>query len=108
MAPLLFVPQMMFVGFFIPTSKIPLFLRWAQYLCSLKYAMNLIIMTEFRVTSESCQTSPQATENCENLLKINDVETDKYYIYILVLFALFIGFRLIGASVLVQRAKRFY
>ena len=36
LSPLLFVPQLLFAGFFIKTSQIPIFLRWAQYLCSLK------------------------------------------------------------------------
>ena len=31
LAPLLFVPQMLFVGFFVATSDIPVFLRWAQW-----------------------------------------------------------------------------
>ena len=40
--PILFVPQLLFAGFFIKTEQIPVFLRWAQYLCSLKYSINLI------------------------------------------------------------------
>ena len=32
MAPLLFVPQILFAGFFVRISQIPVFLRWAQYL----------------------------------------------------------------------------
>lgn len=108
LAPLLFVPQMLFVGFFIPTGLIPIFLRWAQYLCSLKYAMNLIILTEFRLTSPSCTSSPQAYANCENLIKSNDIEEDKYYVYILLLFALFAAFRIAAAILLQQKAKKFY
>uniref|UniRef100_A0A7S1CKF3 ABC transporter domain-containing protein n=1 Tax=Bicosoecida sp. CB-2014 TaxID=1486930 RepID=A0A7S1CKF3_9STRA len=50
LTPLLFVPQMLFAGFFIPISSIPAFLRWAQYLCSLKYAINLILLVEFDTT----------------------------------------------------------
>ena len=32
MSPILFVPQILFAGFFIRISQIPVFLRWAQYL----------------------------------------------------------------------------
>eukprot|EP01039_Chlorochromonas_danica_P003087 gene3087-3375_t len=108
LAPLLFVPQMLFVGFFISTSKIPVFLRWAQYLCSLKYSMNLVLITEFDLDSDKCSASEEARNNCRDLLVNNDVETGRYYVYILILFALFAGFRLAGAFFLVQRAKRLY
>ena len=54
LSPLLFVPQLLFAGFFIKTDQIPVFLRWAQYLCSLKYAINLILCIEFDVGNDSC------------------------------------------------------
>eukprot|EP01033_Poteriospumella_lacustris_P001267 gene1266-923_t len=57
--------SMLFVGFFIRTSLIPVFLRWAQYLCSLKYAMNLIILTEFRLTSSSWECGGKDVEIVE-------------------------------------------
>ena len=39
---LLFIPQILFAGFFIRTTFIPVFLRWAQWLCSLKYTVNFL------------------------------------------------------------------
>ena len=48
LAPAVFVPQMLFAGFFVRTSFIPSWLRWAQYLCALKYSLNLITIEEFR------------------------------------------------------------
>ena len=35
-SPAIFVPQILFAGFFIQAEQIPVWLRWAQYLCSLK------------------------------------------------------------------------
>jgi ABC-type multidrug transport system permease subunit len=55
MSNLLFVPQLLFAGFFIRTELIPVFLRWAQYLCGLKYALNLVLLTEFAISNPSCQ-----------------------------------------------------
>jgi len=52
--PLAFVPQLLFAGFFIPISNIPVFLRWAQYLCSLKYALNLMMLLEVRRWWSAC------------------------------------------------------
>ncbi len=106
LAPLLFVPQMLFVGFFVPTGKIPVFLRWAQYLCSLKYSMNLVLLTEFNPGNDSCQGA--AAENCSSVLKTNNIVEEDYWIYILLLFVLFFAFRLLAGFVLTQKAKRFY
>ena len=73
MAPALFVPQLLFAGFFIRTAQVPRYsshlplplprtptpypypypvqipewLSWVQYLCGLKYGMNLFILNEF-------------------------------------------------------------
>jgi len=47
LSPLIFVPQLLFAGFFISISDIPVWLRWAQYLCSLKYSINLVMLLEF-------------------------------------------------------------
>lgn len=108
LAPLLFVPQMLFVGFFIRTSLIPVFLRWAQYLCSLKYAMNLVILNEFSLSNDACNTSPAAYENCQGLITSNQIDTKNYWYYILLLFALFAAFRIAGAVMLAEKAKKFY
>ena len=47
LSPVVFVPQLLFAGFFIKITQIPVFLRWVQYLCSLKFAMNLFMLNEF-------------------------------------------------------------
>ena len=107
MAPLLFVPQMLFVGFFIRTSQIPIFLRWAQYLCSLKYSMNIVLITEFDLRLDSCK-GDIAEANCRSVLENNDIVVGDWWIHMLLLFALFVGGRLLGAYILIQKAKRFY
>ncbi len=108
LAPLAYVPQILFGGFFIRTSQIPPILRWAQYLVSMKYAINLIYLTEFDPSLPSCQSSPAAEQNCRMLIENNDINADRYYIYIILLVALFVGFRILGGLVLFQKAKRFY
>ncbi len=104
--PLLFVPQLLFAGFFIKTEQIPVFLRWAQYLCSLKYSMNLIIIAEFDETLDSCKGA--AAENCELILKENDIRKEDWWIYLLILMVLFVSFRVVAAHVLIRNARRFY
>jgi hypothetical protein len=108
LAPLLFVPQLLFAGFFIRLTQIPIFLRWAQYLCSLKYAMNLLLAVEFLPGSDSCTDSATARSNCKQVLQDNQVNMNLLWLYAFLIFVLVIGFRIIGAMVLVQKAKRFY
>lgn len=105
-APLLFVPQLLFAGFFIRITQIPVFLRWAQYLCALKYAMNLLLIVEFNDTLPSCHGL--ARYSCEGVLSNNNVSYDRWWVYILLLFTLFLGFRIIAAAILVHNARRFY
>jgi ABC-type multidrug transport system ATPase subunit len=45
--PVLFVPQFLFSGVFIPLADIPEWIRWPQYLCFLKYALNVAFLAEF-------------------------------------------------------------
>ena len=47
MLPILFVPQMLFAGFFVAPDLIPAWLRWARYLCSLTYAVRISLVEEF-------------------------------------------------------------
>lgn len=108
LSPLLFVPQILFAGFFVKMSQIPVFLRWAQYLCALKYAMNIILLVEFDSSNESCHFSADAAANCQKVLVSNNIHPKLWWVYVIMLGVLFFGFRSTGAYVLVQKAKRFY
>jgi hypothetical protein len=55
MAPAIFVPQILFAGFFVRTEQIPVWLRWSQWLCGIKYTLNLILIVEFDPALDSCQ-----------------------------------------------------
>lgn len=108
MAPVLFVPQLLFAGFFIATDSIPAFLRWAQYLCGIKYAMNLILISEFDPTNDSCLTSDAAANACAKALSTNDIDKADSWVYYLMLVAIFVVFRTIAVFLLVSKSKRFY
>ena len=102
----LLIYQIFCSGFFIRTSLIPEFMRWGQYFCALKYAVNLVLLTEFDASNKSCQGGAMAY--CKAVLKTNDVVVADTYIYVLLLFSIFIFFRGLGAIILIQKAKRFY
>lgn len=104
--PLLILPQLLFAGFFIRISQIPIFLRWVQYLCGLKYSMNLLLLVEFNDTLSSCQGNAQSS--CQGVLSSNNVYSNKWWIYIVLLVTLFVGFRILGSIILVHNAKKFY
>ena len=108
LSPLLFVPQLLFCGFFIRTSMVPVFLRWAQYLCSLKYALNLTLLIEFGDNNANCKESTAAMNNCENVLDNNDIEKDQAWIYVFLLLIIFVVFRTLACTALVAKSQKYY
>lgn len=101
--PLLLTPQLLFAGFFVATELIPSWLRWAQYLCSLMYALRLMALEEF----SDCEDEV-GEENCLNVIKSIDADPNESYWYWLVLVALFLVFRLVALAVLTKKATSFY
>eukprot|EP00429_Kryptoperidinium_foliaceum_P086743 CAMPEP_0176189528 /NCGR_PEP_ID=MMETSP0121_2-20121125/3476_1 /TAXON_ID=160619 /ORGANISM="Kryptoperidinium foliaceum, Strain CCMP 1326" /LENGTH=621 /DNA_ID=CAMNT_0017528135 /DNA_START=34 /DNA_END=1899 /DNA_ORIENTATION=+ len=96
-APGLFVPQILFAGFFIKMELIPVWMRWLQYICSLKWGMNILLHTEFK----DVPGGPM-------LLEFNDVDEDYMWLYYLVLVLIAVGFRSLAAIALTRKAKAFY
>ena len=102
MAPLLFVPQILFAGFFIRTSLIPVWIRWIQYLCPLKYGINLFFLNEFARFRSSCDND--AAANCRQVLTGNDIVYSDWWIYALILAALSFSFRIVAIIALAAKA----
>ena len=103
--PLLFVPQLLFAGFFVRTDLIPPWLRWAQYLCALTYAIRLVLLAEFG----SCANDPTIVPNlCAQLFEVNQVDADESSLYWGVLWSLFLVFRLGALILLKKKATKFY
>jgi len=105
LAPAVFVPQMLFAGFFVRISQIPQWLRWAQYLCALKYALNLLSLAEFEDCGDNSDNPSVARANCKDLFDENNIDRSDMGVYWGVLAALFFGFRLLGSFVLVKKAE---
>ena len=104
--PLIFVPQLMFCGFFIATADIPGFLRWAQWIVTLKYILNLVLINEF--SQGYCESNPGLQLNCDDLFARNNFNYGMAWFYSLILIILFVVTRLIGAVCLVSKAKQVY
>ncbi|GAX27856.1 ATP-binding cassette, subfamily G (WHITE), member 2 [Fistulifera solaris] len=108
MLPILFVPQMLFAGFFVQTELIPEFLRWARYLCSLTYAIRILLINEF----EDCANEQSANEDepnyCRQALDNVDADADETWWNWLVLVALFVVFRVMALRILQLKSTKFY
>jgi hypothetical protein len=102
MLPLLFVPQMLFAGFFVVPDLIPVWLRWAQYLCSLTYAVRLMVLEEFGPCADA------GAIGCANMIdNLGASDNDTYWYWIL-LIVIFFVFRLAALTVLARKARKFY
>ena len=93
MLPILFVPQMLFAGFFVAPELIPAWLRWARYLCSLTYALRIAMVEEFYDCNPG---NPEENRACNNQVEVIDGDPDETWWNWLVLVALFVFFRLVA------------
>eukprot|EP00934_Nitzschia_sp_Nitz4_P006073 Nitzschia sp. Nitz4//scaffold4_size323378//275040//277173//NITZ4_000707-RA/size323378-augustus-gene-0.60-mRNA-1//-1//CDS//3329553540//6063//frame0 len=104
MMPIMFVPQMLFAGFFVRPDLIPRWLRWPRYLCSLTYALRIMLSQEF---GNGCGGG-DADIACEGLLDEVDADPDDTWWNWLCLFGLFLLFRISALIVLRQKAVKFF
>ena len=103
MFPILFVPQMLFSGFFIIPKLIPVWIRWAQYTMALTFGLRIAMLEEF----SDCG-SPGAQANCNLLVASIEADEGDVWIYWIVLAALFVGFRLLALALLTKKATKFF
>lgn len=101
LAPLVFVPQLLFTGFFISIQQIPVSIRWVQYLCSLTYGLKLGIITEFQACAN------EGDPDCLKVINFNNANEDLVWMYVLILVAIFVTFRIGSLVALIWRAKSF-
>jgi ABC-type multidrug transport system permease subunit len=102
-APAIFIPQLLFGGLFVPIDQIPVWIRWAQYLCSLKFGINLFLINEFG--SGACDPAQQMI--CQKLLASTNIDESIWWGYGLTLFSLFLMFRLMGLIALTSKTRGF-
>lgn len=103
LAPAISVPQILFSGLFVKSDQLPGYLRWVQYGCSLKYAINLLCISEYG--DLSVPVPGAAAYEGTSFLKGQDINKDDSWIYIVVLLAIFVGFRLLAVFALKSKAK---
>ena len=105
MLPVLFVPQMLFSGFFVAPDLIPSWLLWVRYICPLTYSVRIALVEEF----DNCAPDGTAAgDNCSRLLDDIDANPDETYWNWLVLFGLFVFFRLLALHILYKKGTKFF
>jgi len=115
LAPVLFVPQFLFAGFFVATSKVPSWIRWAQYLCTLKYGLNLMAIAEFDSSSHliivpnpddnGTLTEIDFIRGPGGLFDQMDIKVDHKWMYVGIMMGFFLGLRIVAAVILTRRAR---
>jgi len=96
MAPAIFVPQILFSGLVLQIKDIPSYMRWMQYLSTLKYGINLVSIVEF---------GGDARAGGEELLDAQNIREDIRWSYTLLLIGIFFAYRLIALVVLKRKAR---
>ncbi|CAB9508541.1 Putative white-brown complex homolog protein 30 [Seminavis robusta] len=100
MLPAVFMPQILFSGFFIPKENMPDWLSWLTYIYPLNYAVRLVLVYEF---GDNCDSFI-----CEELLRRVDANSEDTWWYWLILVAQFFFFRLLALFILHRKAQKFY
>lgn len=115
--PLTFLPQLLFSGLFLPIGDMPQSLRWVEKLCIMKYAVNLMALTEFydvKLSVENCEAQngetacrQQQPGNYLQLQIIRDqsIDWDSWKQYLFVMLACLCVIRLVAVLILWHKAK---
>ena len=61
--PIVFLPQLLFAGFFVTPTLIPSWIRWFRYVCPLTYGIRILLVSEFT------QCPLDSELDCSNLLQ---------------------------------------
>ena len=102
--PAVFMPQILFSGFFVPPEIMPDWLAWLTWIMPLTYGVKIIMAGEFG--NGRCGDS--IPNYCEQTLSNANVNTDDVWWYYLVLLLLFLFFRLAALFTLKRKASKFY
>lgn len=102
MLSIVFVPQLLFAGFYVSPSLIPAWLRWLRYIFGLAYAMRIGVLEEFR----DCP-GETATMACNALVESIEASEDETWWYWIAMGVLFVFFRGLALFFLRQKATKF-
>jgi len=97
---ILLIPQVLLCGYFIPSYYVPVWLRWAEWICSLTYGVQIAMIYEYE---QNCDT-----DVCKGLIESRHLSSSQVWWNWVALFLLFLFFRLTALFCLQRKAKKFY
>ena len=101
--PGVYVPQILLSGFFISSELIPVWMRWMQWICPLKYGVALATIAEF-----STNVVPDDKEgDVVLLIDRSGINRDDWHVYGLIMFGIFMFLRILTGILLKRRAQNF-
>jgi len=110
--PLIILPQIFFAGFYIRIEQIPVALQWIQYICPLKYGLNLVLINEFRDVDYLNAEYPGDGADIKALgsqgaflLEQNQITASDEVVYLACLFGMVALFRSLAVTVLWRNAE---
>lgn len=109
--PAVFMPQILFAGFFVPPHLIPDWMAWIRYICPLTYAVRIALINEFDGRCDGLPPSPanpNGINYCDAVLTNTEADPEEEWWYWLLLGALFLFVRLLALNVLRRKASKFY
>jgi len=97
--PMVFVPQLLMSGTFIPVHAIPSCLRWMQYISFLQYAVKLLAIVEFR------KTDPMLRKLIFQTMEVDPALTNAY---VCTLILMSVVFSCLAVQLLANKAQGVY
>merc|ERR1712032_229924 len=97
--PLVFVPQLLMSGTFIPVQAIPSYMRWMQYVCFLQYAVKVLTIVEFKKADPMLRRV---------IFRTMQVDPDLIGSYVGALILMCLAFSIVAVKILTQKAHSVY
>lgn len=94
--PVVFLPQLLFSGVLTDVQLIPTWLNWLEYLCYLKYCLNLAFLAECKDFFDMDPTPSEITR----LIDQNSINDNQRKLYVGIVVIIIVGCRLISAFAL--------
>ncbi|KAJ3643839.1 hypothetical protein Zmor_026525 [Zophobas morio] len=106
--PSLIIPFMLFGGFFLNISSIPVYLQWVSYLSWFRYGNGALLINQWlNVTEIEC---PDENTACPKdgsvVLETLNFQTSDFTLYVVMLGVLIVGFRLVAYFALLAKAYK--
>ena len=101
--PGIYVPQILFSGFFVASDSVPVWVRWLEYFAPMKFGVSLVTIAEF----DEAHVPDNRTADVSFMINRADINRDDWVTPALVMLGMFVGCRIIACILLAVRAKSF-